>query len=134
MTDPALQILTALSQKRAAQRFNALSVGAILLMPAFPILLLWIAGSILVYAISAHHPNPRVQEYIRFGGYRFYGLVGALLISLTYTNELKRLFGGALEMWAAIWGISILVVVPFGLRDIWRAGKESWQDMQVDQA
>ncbi len=126
------QILTAHAQKRTAQRFNMFSVGAILLMPAFPILLLWIAGSILVYASSAHHPNPIVRHYIRFGGYRFYGLIGALLISLTYANEMKKLFGGALHMWIALWIISILVVVPFGLLDIWRASRENWQDCPAE--
>lgn len=126
------QILTAASQKRSAQLFNVLSIIAITLMPAFPLLLMWIAGSILVYAASAHHPNPVVREYIRYGGYRFYGLVGTLLVILTYANELKKLFGGAVHMWLALWAISFLVVVPIGLRDVWRAGKEEWKDIAVE--
>lgn len=126
------QILTAVSQKRAAQLFNVLSMIAVILMPAFPILLIWGAGSILVYAASAHHPNPIVREYIRFAGYRFYGLAGTLLVLLTFSNELKKLSGGALHMWLAIWAISFLIVVPLGLRDVWRASREQWQDMPLE--
>lgn len=126
------QILTAASQKRSAQLFNVLSVVAITLMPAFPLLFIWIAGSILVYASSAHHPNPIVREYIRWGGYRFYGLIGTLLVLLTYANEMKKVFGGAVHMWLVLWAISFLVVVPVGLRAIWRAGKEEWKDMAVE--
>jgi hypothetical protein len=128
------KLLTAESQRRTAQRFNILSMIAITLMPIFPLLLIWIAGSILVYASSAHHPNPKVCNYIRYGGYRFYGLIGAVLVILTYTNELKKLFGGALHMWLAIWIVSIIVVVPLGLRDVIRAGREQWQDITVASA
>ncbi|HQR50176.1 MAG TPA: hypothetical protein PKW44_00895 [Methylophilaceae bacterium] len=126
------QILTAISQKRAAQLFNVLSMIAVILMPAFPILLIWGAGSIMVYAASAHHPNPVVREYIRYGGYRFYGLAGSLLVMLTFSNELKKIFGGALHMWLAVWAISFLVIVPLGLRDVWRARKEEWRDMPLE--
>lgn len=126
------QILSAKSQMRAAQLFNMLSMTAITLMPAFPVLLLWIAGSIVVYSTSICHPNPVVREYVKFGGYRFYGLTGSLLVVLTYANELKKMFGGALQMWLLIWLISFLVVVPLGLRDIWRASKEKWRDIRVE--
>jgi hypothetical protein len=126
------RILTAESQRKTAQRFNILSMIAITLMPIFPLLLIWIAGSILVYASSAHHPNPIIRNYIRFGGYRFYGLIGTVLVILTYTNELKKLFGGAFHMWLVIWLVSFLVVVPLGLRDVIRAGRERWQDMTVE--
>lgn len=126
------QILTATSQKRAAQLFNVLSMIAVILMPAFPILLIWGAGSILVYASSAHHPNLIVREYIRYGGYRFYGLAGTLLVLLTFSNELKKIFGGALHMWLAVWAISFLIVVPLGLRDVWRASREEWRDMPLE--
>jgi hypothetical protein len=126
------QILTAASQQRAAQIFNVLSMIAVILMPAFPILLIWGAASIMVYAASAHHPNPVVREYIRFAGYRFYGLAGTLLVLLTFSNELKRFLGGALHMWLAVWILSFLVVVPLGLRDIWRASRENWHDMALE--
>jgi TRAP-type C4-dicarboxylate transport system permease small subunit len=125
-------VLTAASQKRAAQIFNLLSMIAVVLMPAFPIFLIWGAASIMVYAASAHHPNPVVREYIRFAGYRFYGLAGTLLVLLTFSNELKRFLGGALHMWLAVWILSFLIVVPLGLRDVWRASRENWQDMALE--
>jgi hypothetical protein len=126
------QLLSAESQRKTAQRFNLFSVTAILLMPVFPILLIWIAGSILVYASSAHHPNPVICRYVRYGGYRFYGLIGSVVVILIFTNELKSLFGGAINMWLAIWLMSVLVVVPMGIRDIWSASKENWADMHVE--
>lgn len=32
-------------------------------------------------------------------------------------------------MWLAVWGLAILVIVPWGVRDILRAGREPWRDM-----
>jgi len=126
------QIVTAASQKRSAQLFNCLSIIAVVLMPIFPILLIWGAGSIVMYAMSAHHPNPVVRDYIRYGGYRFYGLAGTLLVLLTFSNELKKIFGGPLHMWLAIWALSFLFVVPLGMRDLWRANQEEWKDMRIE--
>jgi hypothetical protein len=127
-------VLTAASQRRTAQLFNILSIIAVTLMPIFPILLVWGAGSIMVYASGAHHPNPIIRNYIRYGGYRFYGLGGTLLVILTFSNELKKLLGGALHMWLAIWALSFLIVVPLGLRDVWQAGRVEWKEMNVETA
>jgi hypothetical protein len=126
------KLISAESQRKTAQRFNLFSVIAILLMPLFPVLLVWIAGSILVYASSAHHPNPIICRYIQYGGYRFYGLIGSVLVLLVFSNELKKFLGGPLNMWLTVWILSILVVVPLGVRDIWKAAHEDWEDMVVE--
>ncbi len=125
----ASKVLSAASQKRSAQFFNIASVTAIVCMPVFPIVLVWIAGSILVYSANIYHPNPVVREYTKFGGYRFYGLVGALLATMNYSGLLTKLFGGAINLLLVIWVISLVIVVPFGVRAIVKAGKENWQEI-----
>lgn len=123
------KVLSAASQKRAAQFFNVVSVMVIVFMPIFPILLVWIAGSILVYSANIYHPNPLVRDYTKFGGYRFYGLVGALLATMNYSGLLTNLLGGAINLLLTIWIVSIVIVVPFGVRAILKAGKENWQEI-----
>jgi len=62
------------------------------------------------------------------------GVLGAVLFGglLMKKNPLKALLGGAMHMWLTVWAIGILVIVPLGLRDIYRAGKENWQDLTVE--
>lgn len=122
------KIFSAVSQKRSAQIFNAGSVIAITVMPAFPILLLWIAFSIMVYSANIFHPNPVVREYTKFGGYRFYGLVGFILVTMNYSGLLIKLLGGGVHLLILLWIISILIVVPFGIRAIVNAEKDQWKD------
>jgi len=124
-------IISASQQKLSARVFNIASIVAVLIPP---LLMLWIAASIFVYASLIHHPNPRIADYLRPAGYRFYGLVGSLVAALNFTEQLSHLLGSNLTMWLAVWGLAILVIVPWGLRDIIRAGHEPWQDMLLPQA
>ena len=126
------QKLSPESQRRAARMFNLGSVTAIVLLPALPVLLLWIAGSIVIYSANIFHPNPLVRSYTKYGGYRFYGFVGALLASMSFSSELRDLAGGSINLLMIIWAIGFLVVVPLGVRDVRRAGKENWQEFTVD--
>lgn len=86
----------------AARQLNLLSMAAITFMPACPVLLLRITGSISVYPASVYHPTPAVSEHAQLGGYRFYGLIG------------------------------FLIAVPRGLRDSWRASQDAWRDLQME--
>lgn len=124
----AENLITAHQQKVSAQVFNWASICAVLIPP---LIMLWIAASIFTYAAIAHHPNQRVVDYLRPSGYRFYGLVGSLVVLLNYTEQLRHLLGGMLNMWFTVWLVSLLVIVPVGLRDILRASREEWRDMQV---
>lgn len=123
------KIISAGQCKLSARVFNIGSIIATLLPVLAPI---WIAGSIFTYAAVAHHPDSRVGEYTRWAGYRFYGVAGSFVIILNFSGELKALLGGALNMWLAVWAVGILVVVPLGLRDLYRAGRENWQDLTVE--
>jgi hypothetical protein len=124
--------ITAAQQRRDAQIFNVLSCVAIVLMPLVIPTLLWVAASIFVHASIAHHPNLRVREFLYPGGYRFYGLVGALVVVLNFSSQMAKWVGGGLHLLALVWLVSLAVVVPLALRDILRARRENWQDMTVE--
>lgn len=134
--------ITAAQQRRDAQIFNILSCAAIVLMPSIIPTLLWIAASIFVHASIAHHPNKRVREFLYPGGYRFYGMVGALVVVLNFSGIMSKWFPGVIHLgplhlpmfWVWMWVLSLLVVVPLGVRDILRANYENWQDMTVETA
>lgn len=119
------KLITARQSRFAAQLFNIASVISTLIPP---LLMIWIAASIFVYASIAHHPNPRTVYYNRVSGYRFYGAAGAMVV---LGQPIYMLF----ENWhglAAIWAILFVVVVPWGLWSIYKAGHEQWQDMTIE--
>lgn len=128
----ASKLITAKQQMRAAQSFAFFSSISVILLPAIIPMLLWIAASIFAYCAVACHPNKRVQSYLTIAGYRFYGVVGSLVVVLNFSPQLAKAAGGWINLILIIWVVSILIVVPFGVRDILRAKKEPWQDMQVE--
>ena len=138
--------LTAASCLRNARLFNYLAVASTLLAAALftlgnniadkkmaflplamslPPVMLWLAASIFVYAMIAHHPDSRVRHYNKWAGYRYYAVVGFMTIM---ANDLAHLPTG----WMGVWGLFILALVPWSLYDIWKAGKEDWRDMTVE--
>lgn len=138
-------IITAASSRRSARLFNLLAVASTLLavslfglgqlvadkklafLPmamSLPPIMIWLAASIFVYASIAHHPNERVRYYNKWAGYRYYAIVGALTI---LANDLAQLPTG----WMGVWALMILALVPWALYDVWRAGREPWQDMEI---
>ena len=123
------KIVSAGQCKFSARVFNIGCIIAALLPVLAPI---WIAGSIFTYAAVAHHPDSRVGEYTRWAGYRFYGVAGSFVVLLNFSGQLKAWLGGNTNMWLTVWAIGVLVVVPLGLRDIYRAGKDDWQDLTVE--
>ncbi len=138
--------LSAASCRRSARLFNVLAVASTLLslalftvgqlvpdkkmafLPmamALPPIMIWLAASIFVYAAIAHHPDARVRHYNKWAGYRYYGLVGFMTI---FANDLAQLPGG----WWLVWGLFFLALVPWSMWDIWRAGREDWQDLTLE--
>ena len=141
-------LLTAASVKRSAQLFNLLAVGTTVLsislftlgmfmtdkkmafLPlamSLPPLMIWLAASMFLYAFIAHHPDLRVRHYNKWAGYRYYGIVGTLTI---LANDIAHLPGG----WSLVWAILFFTLVPWAAYDIWRAGKEDWQDIEVEKS
>ncbi|MHB1174285.1 MAG: hypothetical protein ACYCZJ_04100 [Sulfuriferula sp.] len=112
---------------RAAQTFNLLSITAVLVAP---LLLLWIAVSIFVYALIAHHPNVKVATYNRWAGYRFYGSAGSMMV---FGSPIYHVFGNWHGL-LALWIIMFIVVVPWGIWSVIKAGKEEWLEMRIGTA
>lgn len=140
------KIISAASSLRSARLFNLLAVASTLLAASLftlgqfiadkkmaflpmamslPPVMIWLAASIFVYAMVGHHPNLRVRYYNKWAGYRYYGLVGFLTI---FANDIAHLPTG----WLGVWALMILALVPWSLYDVWRAGREDWQDMIVE--
>jgi hypothetical protein len=128
----ATKVITVKQQIRAAQMFTFFSIIAVLLLPAIIPMLLWLAASIFVYAAACNHPNPKICDYIRFSGYRFYGVVGTLVVILNFSPQLAKMAGGWPHLMGYIWLGCFLVVVPLGVRDLLRAKNDSWQEMNVE--
>ncbi|OIP07497.1 MAG: hypothetical protein AUK53_11210 [Betaproteobacteria bacterium CG2_30_59_46] len=123
------KLVSASQCRRAAQIFIIGSIIAVLIPP---LIMVWIAASIFAYASVAHHPDMRVREYQRWAGYRFYGLAGTLVVVLNFSGAMKDWVGGGVNLLLAVWALSLLVVVPLGIRDLIRIRRENWRDMWVE--
>ncbi|TCJ18169.1 hypothetical protein EZJ19_02735 [Parasulfuritortus cantonensis] len=140
------KVVTAASCLRSARLFNILAVASTALsatlftighnladkklafLPmamSLPPVMIWLAASMFVYAAIAHHPDAKVRHYNKWAGYRYYALVGFLTIM---ANDLAHLPTG----WAGVWVLFVVALVPWSLYDIWKAGKETWQDIQLE--
>lgn len=119
------KLLSASSQRFSARIFNLCSMIAV----SVPVLvMIWIAASIFVYASVAHHPNEKVVHYNRIAGYRFYGATGALVV---FGQPIYGLFPVWWQGLLAVWLVALVVVLPLGVRDLFRVQRENWQDMEI---
>ncbi len=91
---------------------------------SLPPVMIWLAASIFVYAGLAHHPNLRVRYYTKWAGYRYYAIVGFMTIM---ANDLAHLIG-----WSGVWALFIAALAPWAAYDIWRAGREQWNDTEIE--
>ncbi|HUX62480.1 hypothetical protein [Sulfuricella sp.] len=123
------KLISAAQCRRSAQIFI---IGSIIAVLVPPLLMVWIAASIFAYASIAHHPDMRVREYQRWAGYRFYGLVGTLVVVLNFSGAMQAWLGGGKNLVFTVWVVSLLVIVPLGIRDLIRISRENWQDMWVE--
>lgn len=143
------RVIPAASARFAAQLFNIITVVAMLLsvsalllgkllasqkvgfLPfvlSLPPLMIWLGGSIFVYASIAHHPNPLAAHYNKWAGYRFYGVMGSLVV-------IGPAIYGLLDGWEGLMlvlGSAFLIIVPWALLDIFRAAREPWTDVTID--
>jgi len=114
------RIITAVSARRSAAVFNYGNLLAILL--PMPIGVLWFAASIAVYIMFRHHPNERVGHYTQWAAYRFYGLVGLVVVIATF-------YGTSLQAWLITWGVLAVIMIPWTIYDLVLIYmKEDWQD------
>ncbi len=119
------RIIPAAAVRRAAMHMD---IGNIVSMLLPPLPLLWFGASMLVYALHRHHPDPRVGEYTRWAGYRFYAVMGLIIPVGTFFP------GDAKVAWLVAWIVGILVIVPWSVWSLLRARREEWHDIVLPPA
>lgn len=143
------RLISASSSRFAAQIFNIITVAVMLIsltalllgkllashkigfLPfvlSLPPLMIWLGGSMFVYASVAHHPNSRAAHYNKWAGYRFYGVMGSLMV-------LGPAIYGLLDGWRGLMlvlGLAVTIIVPWALYDIYKAAREPWQDITIE--
>ena len=145
------RVISASSSRFSAQMFNLITVGVLLislttlllgkllaghkigflpLVLSLPPVMIWLGASIFVYASIAHHPNPRTAHYNKWAGYRYYGVMGSLVV---FGQPLYDLLGGWQGLMLVL-GLAVLIIVPWALFDIYKAAREPWQDMTIEVA
>lgn len=147
----AKRVITASSSRFAAQLFNLITIAVLLislttlllgkllasqkigflpLVLSLPPVMIWLGASIFVYASIAHHPNSRTVHYNKWAGYRYYGVMGSLVV---FGQPLYDLLGGWQGLMLVL-GLAVTIIVPWALFDIYRAAHEPWQDMTIEVA
>ena len=143
------RVISASSSRLTAQLFNLITVAVMLIsltalllgkllasqkvgflpvVMSLPPVMIWLAGSIFVYAGIAHHPNPRAVHFNKWAGYRFYGVMGSLVV-------IGPAIYGLLDGWLGLMlvlGLAVAIIVPWALFDIYKAAREPWQDMTIE--
>lgn len=119
LTSP--RILPAAASRRAATHMD---IGNILAMLApLPLGILWLGGSMLVYALHKHHPDAKVGHYTQWAAYRLYGVVGAVVPIATFFP------GRGLILWLIAWAVAALIVVPWSVWSLVRIRRDHWEDI-----
>jgi len=110
-----------------SSRFAAmqLDLGNLISMLLPPLPLLWFGGSMLVYALHRHHPDPRVGYYTQHAAYRFYAVMGAIIPIGTFFP------GRGITPWLVAWGVGLAVIIPWSLWSIARIRREDWPDIAM---
>lgn len=145
------RVISASSSRFAAQLFNFITVAVMLIslttlllgkllashnigflpfVMSLPPVMIWLGGSIFVYASIAHHPNPRTAHYNKWAGYRFYGVMGSLVV---VGPAIYGLLGGWQGL-ILVLGLAVTIIVPWALFDIYKAAREPWQDITIEVA
>ena len=89
-------------------------------------MILWFAISIAIYIIARHHANPRTGHYTQQAAYRYYGVVGLIVVAGTF-------YGTNVNYWLVTWVVCALILVPWSLFDVIRIYREPWQDVTVEE-
>lgn len=119
-----VQVVTGRSSRFAAMQMD---LGNLISMLLPPLPVLWFGGSMLIYAMHRHHPNPRVGYYTQHAAYRFYAVMGAIIPIGTFFP------GRGIMPWLIAWGVGLAVIVPWSLWSIARVRREEWPDIQLPQ-
>jgi hypothetical protein len=120
--DAETRVVTGRSSRFAAMQMD---LGNLVSMLLPPLPLLWFGGSMLIYALHRHHPNPRVGHYTQQAAYRFYAVMGAIIPIGTFFP------GRGITSWLIAWGLGLAVIVPWSIWSIVRIRREEWPDIEI---
>ena len=112
------------SARRMAALFNYGNLVAILL--PLPLGIFWLGASMFVYAMNRHHPNPRVGEYTQAAAYRFYGVIGFVVVIATF-------FGTSLTAWFITWAVVAIILIPWTIYDLVRIYHDTWTETIIEE-
>lgn len=118
------RVVSAESARRMATLFNYGNLVAILL--PLPLGIFWLGASMFVYAMNRHHPNPRVGEYTQAAAYRFYGVIGFVVVIATF-------FGTTLTAWIITWALVAIILIPWTIYDLVRIYRETWTETIIEE-
>ncbi|MBD3610033.1 MAG: hypothetical protein HUJ30_05735 [Gammaproteobacteria bacterium] len=121
----APRMVTAKSARNSSRIFNIGNIIA-MLVPV-PVGILWAGASMLVYALNRHHPNEKVGHYTQEAAYRFYAVVGLVVVVATF-------FGTDVTLWLVTWAICAAILIPLSIRDLIRINKEEWVDTVIPES
>jgi len=118
-TNNTKELITAKSARKAAGLFNIGNIISMLL--PFPLGIFWMGLSMVVYAMNRHHPNAKVGHYTQQAAYRFYGVVGFVVVVAVF-------FGTEISYWLVTWALCAGVLIPWSIVDLIRIRRDDWQD------
>lgn len=87
-------------------------------------LVMWFGGSMLLYALNKHHPNPKVGHYTQWAAYRFYAIAGSLLVIGTF-------FPADIRYYQAFWALAAAILIPWSIIDLRKIQRDDWQPIEV---
>jgi len=119
------EIITAKHARKAAGLFNIGNIISMLI--PFPLGIFWMGLSMVVYAMNRHHPNEKVGYYTQQAAYRFYGVVGFVVVVAIF-------FGTEIYYWLFTWLICAGILIPWSIVDLIRIRKDDWQDTIFEQS
>lgn len=122
-TGEGTRIVTAKSSRRGPVLFNIMNVVVTIIFPLAPI---WLGGSIVLYAMNRHHPNPKVAHYIQWAAYRLYGIAGFVIPVATF-------FSGA-KPWLYYWAFAAIVMIPWSIYDLIKISRDTWEDTVIQRS
>lgn len=121
---PPTRLVGARSARSAAAWFNWGNIAAIAV--PIPIGLLWVCGSMIIYALNRHHPNARVGYFTQQAAYRFYGITGFFVAVATFFPGNKPVY------YLVAWASAALIIIPWSVIDLIRIRREPWVDCVAD--
>ena len=118
------RVVSPASARRMASLFNYGNLVAVLL--PLPLGIFWLGASMFVYAMNRHHPNPRVGDYTQSAAYRFYGVVGFVVVIATF-------FGASLLAWLITWAVVAAILIPWTIYDLICIYRETWTETLIEE-